>query len=231
MKSKILALSKNEEFKKLLQQKKVSNKYVTIFFGYLDNKNKINELGQDFLSVNISIDGENNKLIIRDDAGGISEDRFVDALKLDVPKDSETSLHEFGVGMKIAALWLGDSFTIETSALNEDWKTIVKFDFRFAADACFRNNFAQIEWNVPSHESPIAVEPKILLTLFCISLAALLVKVTAKIWLGKAFLSFIILAILEVKTLVFPDPAPATIKSGPSRCITASFWASFKFFK
>ena len=39
MKSKILALSKNEEFKKLLQQKKVSNKYVTIFFGYLNNKN------------------------------------------------------------------------------------------------------------------------------------------------------------------------------------------------
>ena len=40
MKSKILALSKNEEFKKLLQQKKVSNKYVTIFFGCLNNKNK-----------------------------------------------------------------------------------------------------------------------------------------------------------------------------------------------
>ena len=36
MKSKILALSKNEEFKILLQQKKVSNKYVTIFFGYLN---------------------------------------------------------------------------------------------------------------------------------------------------------------------------------------------------
>ena len=40
MKSKILALSKNEEFKKLLKEKKVSNKYVTIFFGYLNNKNK-----------------------------------------------------------------------------------------------------------------------------------------------------------------------------------------------
>ena len=40
MKSKILALSKNEEFKKLLQQKKVSNKYVTIFFGHLNNKKK-----------------------------------------------------------------------------------------------------------------------------------------------------------------------------------------------
>ena len=40
MKSKILALSKNEEFKKLLKDKKVSNKYVTIFFGQLNNKNK-----------------------------------------------------------------------------------------------------------------------------------------------------------------------------------------------
>ena len=39
MKSKILALSKNEEFKSLLNKKKLSNKYVTIFFGILDNKN------------------------------------------------------------------------------------------------------------------------------------------------------------------------------------------------
>ena len=39
MKSKIVALSKNEEFKSLLKKKKVSNKYVTIFFGILNNKN------------------------------------------------------------------------------------------------------------------------------------------------------------------------------------------------
>ena len=38
MRSKILALSKNEEFKSLLKKKKVSNKYVTIFFGNLNNK-------------------------------------------------------------------------------------------------------------------------------------------------------------------------------------------------
>ena len=38
MRSKILALSKNEEFKSLLKKKKVSNKYVTIFFGTLNNK-------------------------------------------------------------------------------------------------------------------------------------------------------------------------------------------------
>jgi len=38
MKSKILALSNNEDFKSLLKQKKVSNKFVTIFFGVLANK-------------------------------------------------------------------------------------------------------------------------------------------------------------------------------------------------
>ena len=39
MKSKIIALSKNEEFKNLLNKNKLSNKYVTIFFGVLQNKN------------------------------------------------------------------------------------------------------------------------------------------------------------------------------------------------
>ena len=40
MRSKILALSNNEEFKYLLKKNKVSNVYATIFFGYLKNKNK-----------------------------------------------------------------------------------------------------------------------------------------------------------------------------------------------
>ena len=39
MKSKIVALSKNEEFKNLLKKKKISNRFITIFFGHLKNKN------------------------------------------------------------------------------------------------------------------------------------------------------------------------------------------------
>ena len=49
MKSKILALSKNEEFKNLLKKKKISNKYVTIFFGVLSNK-KISNLNISFVT-------------------------------------------------------------------------------------------------------------------------------------------------------------------------------------
>jgi len=39
MKSKIIALSNNEDFKNLLKEKKISNKYLNIFFGRLLNKN------------------------------------------------------------------------------------------------------------------------------------------------------------------------------------------------
>ena len=49
MKSKILALSKNDEFKTLLKQKKITNKYVTIFFGKLTNKNR-NKLNISFVT-------------------------------------------------------------------------------------------------------------------------------------------------------------------------------------
>ena len=44
MRSKILALSNNEDFKNLLKEKKISNKYATIFFGILNSKdnNKLN---------------------------------------------------------------------------------------------------------------------------------------------------------------------------------------------
>ena len=82
---------------------------------------------------------------------------------------------------------------------------------------------------MPSQGNPVASELRIELTLFCISFAALFVNVTESIWLGNAFFSLIICAILDVRTLVFPDPAPATINNGPSRHRTASFWALFRF--
>ena len=40
MKSKITSLSKNEDFKSILGGKKISNKYLTIFFKKLSDKNR-----------------------------------------------------------------------------------------------------------------------------------------------------------------------------------------------
>ena len=49
MRSRIVALSKKEDFKTLLKEKKITNKYVTIFFGKLENKN-INKLNISFVT-------------------------------------------------------------------------------------------------------------------------------------------------------------------------------------
>ena len=46
MKSKIISLSKNEDFKSILGGKKISNKYLTIFFKKLSDK--------DYKKLNIS---------------------------------------------------------------------------------------------------------------------------------------------------------------------------------
>ena len=62
-----------------------------------------------------------------------------------------------------------------------------------------------------------------------ISLAALLVKVTMRIWCGEISFSRIRYATLWVRTRVFPDPAPARIRIGPSVATTAFCCASFKY--
>ena len=49
MKSKIVALSRNQDFKDLINEKKITNKYVTIFFGKLKNKN-FNKLNISFVT-------------------------------------------------------------------------------------------------------------------------------------------------------------------------------------
>ena len=85
----------------------------------------------------------------------------------------------------------------------------------------------QIEWNVPIHIS-CATSPTIPSTLCFISLAALFVKVMARILYGFTFFSDIKYAILCVNTFVFPLPAPAITKHGPSVANTASFCLSFK---
>ena len=98
---------------------------------FLDNKVELEKIGQKSVTVSIEInndDKENKFIRITDNAGGINKNKWSEALRLDLPKRKDVSLNEFGVGMKIACLWLGSSFTIETSALGENWKTIVNFD-------------------------------------------------------------------------------------------------------
>ncbi len=75
---------------------------------------------------------------------------------------------------------------------------------------------AATEWKVPSHGMPSSAPPDSLPTRSRISRAALLVKVTARIWLGHARRVAIRWARRAVSAAVLPVPAPARTSTGPS---------------
>src|SRR5919201_1119039 len=84
----------------------------------------------------------------------------------------------------------------------------------------------QAEWKVDTHIA-LTTGPTRWRRRSCISLAALLVKVMASTAVGGTRLSLTRWATRWVRTRVLPDPAPATIRVGPSVVSTASRWASF----
>lgn len=78
--------------------------------------------------VRIDIDNENNFIRIFDNAAGIDSVNFQRAFEpAHIPIDN-TGLHEFGMGMKTASIWLANLWTVETAALGEDELRFVEFD-------------------------------------------------------------------------------------------------------
>lgn len=58
-------------------------------------------------------------ITVTDNAGGIDADNYTKAFKLANTSDNNEGLNEFGMGLKTAALWLGNEWSVKTSALGE----------------------------------------------------------------------------------------------------------------
>ena len=102
---------------------------------YKDKKAELQSQDSNYkLRVDISFewdpedDNRASKIIIKDNAGGIGEDKFVEAFKLAHTPDDNSGLNEFGMGMKTAALWLGEIWSVESSAIGEDISRKIVFD-------------------------------------------------------------------------------------------------------
>jgi Histidine kinase-, DNA gyrase B-, and HSP90-like ATPase len=116
----------------------LQNKYWYAIGEYVDNAvqsfedNKIELMkannGKYQFEVRISIDWENDLIKIVDNAAGINSKNFLRAFEpANIPTDN-TGLHEFGMGMKTASIWLSDLWSVRTSALGEDEERFVEFD-------------------------------------------------------------------------------------------------------
>ena len=86
--------------------------------------------GEQFrLSVDIKLSvADGGQIVIRDNAAGIQSSEYHRAFKTAaVPRD-RSGLSEFGVGMKSAACWFANEWSVRTSALGEDVERFITFD-------------------------------------------------------------------------------------------------------
>lgn len=104
---------------------------------YLTNKGTLEALhGEDFrLKVDVRIDTNGPGLIaITDNAAGISSADFPRAFRTaQVPTD-RTGLSEFGMGMKSAACWFSEKWTVRSKAIGEVLERTINFDIRHIVD-------------------------------------------------------------------------------------------------
>lgn len=88
---------------------------------YYNHKSELlNTEGFKKLIINIRYDSNENVLEITDNAYGMDFDDFQRAIILDKPPLDRSGRNEFGMGLKTAACWFGDLWSVETSRLGID---------------------------------------------------------------------------------------------------------------
>lgn len=99
---------------------------------YLKNEKILKQIKGDnyILDVKVEINEPENKITIRDNAGGIGKADYSRAFRAaEVPPDI-TGLSEFGMGMKSAACWFSDNWCVTSTAIGETQLKKVSFDMQ-----------------------------------------------------------------------------------------------------
>ena len=99
-----------------------------------DKKEQLLALDPEYrLRVDIDFEWDQNTnqakvITITDNAGGIDAENYTKAFKLANTPDNNEGLNEFGMGLKTAALWLGNVWRLKTSSLGENVSRSITFD-------------------------------------------------------------------------------------------------------
>jgi|MDTC01.2.fsa_nt_gb hypothetical protein len=94
---------------------------------YLDNKSKLKKLHNNYkLKIDIYVSG--SVVEIKDNAAGIDQRNYERAFQAAMRPKKTTGLSEFGMGMKTAACWFSNLWSVKSKALGEGFATEAKFD-------------------------------------------------------------------------------------------------------
>src|SRR4051812_29098338 len=102
---------------------------------YLSNRAEIDEaLVADDETFYVSIVYERDHVLrVADNALGMRRDDLERALQVGVPPDDVSGRSEFGMGLKTAACWIGDEWTVRTKRLGDPMELEVKIDVEAVA--------------------------------------------------------------------------------------------------
>lgn len=118
---------------------------------YLLNKDKLLASSPNYkLSIKIDIewkDKKTSKITIEDNAAGIAETPYQTAFEPAHKPENNLGLNEHGMGMKDAALWLGNTWRVVSSALDESVERVLTFDLKEVAEKNLKS--------LPYFETPV----------------------------------------------------------------------------
>jgi hypothetical protein len=100
---------------------------------FASNQARLQQIdGSDYqLTVDIKIDTSGPGMItVTDNAAGISDADFPRAFRAAQLPDDRSGLSEFGMGMKSAACWFAQSWSVRTTAVDEAIERTITFDIR-----------------------------------------------------------------------------------------------------
>ena len=163
-KSKKVSIRFRQSAYRLLKNSKFEPAYVfaelidNSIQSYFDNKAELNEIHKNY-KLKIVITKKDDKIIILDNAAGISDKHMERALEPGSLPDNRDGLNEFGIGLKNAGVWMSDLYVLETSAINEDFSKTVKFDYHDVIN----NNIEDIDEKIKEVD-PLKSYTKITLT-------------------------------------------------------------------
>lgn len=101
---------------------------------YRDNKARLTEIDPDYklhVIINIAWNEEDDRatmISISDNAAGINQERYEKAFMPAIKPADNSGLHEFGMGLKTAACWFGNKWSVRTKAIGETEERTIVFD-------------------------------------------------------------------------------------------------------
>ena len=127
---------------------------------YIKYEKELKEVeGNDYkLSLTIEFNNTENTITIRDNAAGIHEEDYERAFRAaEIPPDN-TQLSEFGMGMKSAACWFSNRWSVRTTALGEAFEREITLDIdKIVTDKVEELNIVTSSAPINSHYTVITL--------------------------------------------------------------------------